>query len=374
VVRTIPPDHSFADPDLIDNPSFRFWYDDGNAPISWDLQTTGNVTTSMALETVSGREALVVKVGAALGGAMTGKLANVRLVQSITFPTELTAWAYPTVTSTNLLQSPYGLAFDDGEHRLWVLFGASDTHVKLDENFGYVYFPAPTKAWSRHIIHLQELYDLFDWQLPEPSIRRRNGLEYRTRQVQLSLVFPVETQSAFGPIAQEIDVDKTEAFWSETLSHPERYYIQHGNEYRRQRNYDLAQDAYRQAITYDPTNAESYFGLAEASFWREDWSAAIDAFEKSVEYSCQRPAQAYRGIGWSRYNREEFTQAKQAFEEATEIDPNLADAHNGLGWIAVRERRCDDAVVHFERVLALEPNFSDPRRGLDACEQSLEED
>lgn len=369
VIRTIPPDRSFADPDLIDNPSFRFWPDDGNAPISWALQTTGNITTSMALETVDGRDALVVKVGAASDVTAPGKLANARLVQSITFPTALTAWVYPPVPSTTPLQSPYGVAFGDGEHRLWVLFGNSDAHAKLDENFGYIYFPAPVKAWSQHVIHLQDLYDLFDWQLPAPSIRRRNGLEYRTRQVQVSLIFPAESQSAFGPIAQESDVDKTEAFWSDTLAHPERYYIQRGDEYRRQRNYDLAQDAYRQAIAYDPTNGESYFGLAEASFWRDDWATAMDAFEKSIAYGCQQPAQAYRGIGWSHYNREEFTQARQAFEESTEIDPDLADAHNGLGWVAVKEQRCDDAVVHFERALALDPNFADPRRGLEACEQ-----
>jgi uncharacterized membrane protein len=367
-IATVPPDLSFADPNLIANPNFHFWVDGEDRPVSWSIRASDQVTSSFGLASVKGKQALVVRVGARPAKSETDAFATVRLVQSIAFPTELTVWAYPPLSSSDPLQSPYGLEFDDGEHILRILFGDVDKSRKVDGNVGYLFFSAPLKTWSQHTIRLQDLYELFGWQLPKPSLRRKYGLEYRMRQVQIGLISSSESLNVFGPIEQKQHLGTSDAFWSETLAHPDVYYIQRGNEYHRQRNYDLAQEAYRKALAYDPTNAESYFRLAEASFWCDEWTEALNAFKKSIAYGYPQPALAYRGMGWSYYNLGEFMQAEMAFQKATRMNPNLTDAYNGLGWVAVQQRRCDDAIEYFQKALDLEPNFPDPRRGMEACE------
>jgi uncharacterized membrane protein/Tfp pilus assembly protein PilF len=368
-VETIPPDPSFGNPDLIANPGFHFWPEDKGAPIAWSISATTKITNSLELTSVEGKPSLILRVDGPLNSVGPKGIASAKLVQSITFPPELTVWVHPMRSSSNPLEQPYGFEFNDGNHRLWVLFSHTDTYEKLNDTFAYICLRAPMQTWSQHTLPLHDFYALLEWQLPDLSVMRRNGLEYRARQVQFGLLFPNEGASVFGPIEQDPQWLSTDTFWSEVLAHPDLYYAQRGDEYYQQRNYDLAQEAYRKALAYNPTHTESYFGLAEASFWLDEWLQAAEAFEKSLAHRYPQPALAYRGMAWSYYNLGNLDKAKQAFEQATQTDPDLADAYNGLGWIAVQNDQCNKALVHFKRALILEPDFTGPRRGLEMCEE-----
>jgi Flp pilus assembly protein TadD len=356
---------------LIVNPAFVFWPDGGDSPEAWSLQTPDDSAGVAGIEQVGGRSALRLWLSK---GSEDDDLAVARLAQHTTFPTEFAVWVHPTVPSTEPLQQAYGLELDDGEHRLWILFGDSDSYGSLDENFGYVCLPAPLNTWSKHTIHPRELYALFKWELPPFTPRHRDGLAYVARQTQVSLLIASRSQGTsvgvFGPIEQDNELAHPDTLLAETLAHPDVYYVNLGDEYRRERNYDLAQDAYLEALNHDAASAEGWFGLAEAGFWRDDWTGATRAFEKSILYGYRHPAMAYRGMGWAYYNLGELDRAKQAFEEAVRADPGMADAYNGLGWVWLQERRCDRAVPYFERAHALAPDFSDPQRGIEKCTSS----
>jgi tetratricopeptide (TPR) repeat protein len=366
VVQTIPPDKSFAYPDAIVNPEFKFWPAGGNAPEAWALQTTLGDSATAGLGLVEGKSGLTIQLDKTSAG---GDLTIARLAQTIPFLEEFAVWVYPTAPATDPLQRAYGLELDDGEHKLWVLFGDSDDQGELGKDWNYIYLPAPLNTWSRRVVHPRKLYDALGWQVPSFSLRRRNGLEYLARQIQLSLLVASQSESSgvFGLLEQEDPASASDGLVSEALAHPDVYYTNLGSEYHRQRNYDLAQDAYREALARDAANAEAHFGLAEANFWSDDWAAAIEAFEASVRYGCRQPALAYRGLGWSYYNLDELVEAKRAFEKAISLAPDLADGYNGLGWVALRENDCDGAVRYFEQALALDPGFSEPQQGIEKC-------
>lgn len=365
-VQTIPPDKSFAYPDAIVNPEFKFWPAGGNAPEAWALQTTLGDSATAGLGLVEGQSGLTVQLDKESTG---GDLAIARLAQTIPFLEEFAVWVYPTAPATDPRQRAYGLELDDGEHKLWVLFGDSGDQGELGKDWSYIYLPAPLNTWSRHVIRPRKLYDSLGWQVPSFSLRRRNGLEYLARQTQLSLLVASQSRSSgiFGPLEQENPASASDGLVSEALAHPDVYYINLGSEYRRQRNYDLAQDAYREALARDAASAEAHFGLAGANFWRDDWSGAIEAFEASIRYGYHQPALVYRGLGWSYYNLDELVEAKRAFEKAILLAPDLADGYNGLGWVVLRENRCDEAVRYFEQALALDPSFPEPQQGIEKC-------
>ena len=182
---------------------------------------------------------------------------------------------------------------------------------------------------------------------------------------------PVGSAGAASGEASATDLEQaspsSRQLTAQGLAHRDEYYIRVGNEYRRQRNYELARQAYSRALVYNGANAEAHFGLAETAFWLGQPEEAIHAFETSILCGYGQPALAYRGIGWSWYTLEEYARADEAFRQAAELDPGLADAYNGLGWVALQEQDCEDAIPYFERALTLDPDAPEPQNGLSIC-------
>lgn len=369
VVQEVPPDRTFIQPDMIVNPKYQFWSHSVDTPTEWSLSAANGGEAAARIEPIGGRTALEVRLA---GGSGRDRPAEARLTQTITLA-EFSISVYRTEPVHEPLEGAVGLELDDGQYRLWVLFGDSEEYGLLNENHGYVYLPAPLKMWSEHTIRPQELYHLFGWPLPPMTPRHRNGLVYPARQAQLSLL--VASRSAqgsrgvFGPIEQE--APSHDLFLDMALSHPDTYYASVGDEYREQRNYELAQDAYLEALARNAANPQASFGLGEARFWLEDWHGALEAFEVSLQRDYPRPSLSHRGMGWSYYNLGRYEEAKQAFERAALLDPGLADAHNGLGWSLLQMGRCDEALVAFERAQTLAPDFPDPQLGIAECKSSL---
>jgi hypothetical protein len=367
-VKPVLADESFTKPDLVVNPAFAFWPHDGHGPVGWTLRTWRG-TGSADMVTVEGRDALEIELRA---DTRSDGLAMARLSQRIAFVPEFSIWVYPTspAASTEPLQNAYGLELDDGQRTLWVLFGDSGHRGKFNEDFAYIVESVPLERWSKETIELAAMYEALDWPLPPFSPRHSNGLEYPARQVELSLLVGSQSRAAsigvFGPIEQRADTDP-DRFVREVLDHPALYYVSLGDEYRRQRNYIMAAGAYERALVDNPTSAEALFGLAEATFWCDDWRTAIELFERSLGSGYRSPGLAHRGIGWSYYNLRDYDEAAEAFARAARHEPKLADAYNGLGWVLLQKGHYERALLRFEKALALAPDFPEPQLGIEEC-------
>jgi tetratricopeptide (TPR) repeat protein len=127
-------------------------------------------------------------------------------------------------------------------------------------------------------------------------------------------------------------------------SHTRIVLHQRADEYRRQRNFTLAIDAYQRATGYNPANASAYFGLGESYFWMQDYQAAADAFVEATRLGYRPSGLAYKGLGHSLYNLGYYDQAAKAFEESiaglgadrAANAVHLADAYIGLGRCRLR--------------------------------------
>jgi len=251
-VADIAGDPTFASPDLIINPSFAIWLPYAQAPVAWSWQRSKGDITSVQIESVEGRGVLV----------LTAIHGSARLSQTITFPDSFSIQVRPTIGGSDPRAFAYGLELDDGQHKLWVLFGDGDAHGTLEPDFGYVYQRAPLNQWSKQEVKPAELYALFGWKRPPYTVRDSQGLEFSASQVKLSLlVSGSNVAGMFGPIKQDPHFASADALVAAAIERPDVYYASLGDEYGRQRNYGLAEGAYRQAMAYNDGNAYAHNGL-----------------------------------------------------------------------------------------------------------------
>jgi hypothetical protein len=125
---------------------------------------------------LDGRDALAVSIDTPGDGPYLA-----RLNQTISFPGSFAVWVHPGRTGGDSASAIYGLEFDDGTHRLWVLFGERDGVETEDPTRATIYRNAPPGEWSRQIVDIAALYEALGWPLPEYSTRNRSGLEFDAR-------------------------------------------------------------------------------------------------------------------------------------------------------------------------------------------------
>lgn len=324
------------------------------------------------------RPALLVALGT---NPFAAARPEVRIRQTVSFPDQFSIWVYPTVTTPDPADEIYGLEFDDGAHRLWVLFGAAEMSGEIDgPDHRFVYVRALLNKWSRQTVNLRALYRQFGWAQPLATPRYKRDVRYAVTQVQLSMIVASASRQTttwwFGPLEQAVGSYTAEALVTEALDHPDQYYITLGDQHRHSHNYHLAIEAYEQALVYNPDNAAAYFGLGEARFWLSEWEKAVEAFRTALDLGYPIQGLAYKGIGWSIFNQGDFAAAQSAFLIAANLlalrtDPDAdlwaADAHNGVGWTWIELGNCTRAVAAFEEARALDYGLPGAVAGLREC-------
>jgi tetratricopeptide (TPR) repeat protein len=409
----IPPEPTFRDPDLAVNPEYKYWEDTSQLPAGWALSARPAGSGAVQMDTVDSREALV------LLATSSGLRSQMRLSQQITFPGPFDIWVYPTASVSEPRRGAgYGLEFFDGHNRIWVLFGNADDRGFLDAQTAYIVIPTPLDQWSLQNVRLEEIYRELGLSLPAVMHRVQNDRSFQARSVELSLLLlsggSESSRGVFGPIEQPpVQQAGTTDYLEQALQDPAEYYVGLGNEYRGQRNYDLALDAYETALGYKPESAdalyglgmaylglgeekraaasleeslgmgpprlqdpiaEAFFDLGEAHFWQDEGREAIAAYQRALDLGYERSFMAYKGLGWAHYNLHALEDARISFEKAIRAAPNqetdavhLADALAGLGWVTLEAEGCDAAVSLFEQALVLAPDLQTAQQGLDRC-------
>lgn len=374
----VPAQTNYENPDQIANPDFLYWPQDGSAPLEWALVSPPGTIASTHLGSFEGHTALTVE---ATTDPALPMLPVVRVQQTVTFPDRFTIWVYRTSTVMDPADNVYGIEFDDGDHRLWILFGESEQQGTLgSDNHRYIYRRALFNVWSLETIDLREIYEQMGWQQPLPSPRFARGVRYAVPQVKLSLIASAKTtdgtQWVFGTIKQEERLSNPDLVVDNALDHPDSYYVNVGDKYRSQRNYNLAEDAYLKALEYNTANSEAHFGLGESHFWLGNYAQARAEFLTALALGYPSEGNAHKGVGWSEYNLESYQVAIQRFEEAADAflardNPNdelsLADAYNGIGWSWLQLGDCNQAVPYFEQALDLVPTLAGAKDGLVLC-------
>jgi adenylate cyclase len=130
---------------------------------------------------------------------------------------------------------------------------------------------------------------------------------------------------------------------------------------------EQARDAYKQAITIDPTYGRAYGALAYvyAFDYRRGWTdnpnetleRALSLAEQSVGLDASIP-QTYWSLGYVHMMRKEFNKAESAVSNAIRIAPNYADGYGLLSLINNNIGNAEKALEYATKGMKINPYYT----------------
>jgi tetratricopeptide (TPR) repeat protein len=146
----------------------------------------------------------------------------------------------------------------------------------------------------------------------------------------------------------------------------------YGNILLTEKDYDAAIDQFNDAIRINATSL--YYlnlanGLADAASARHDtneFAAAVTAYNQAISMN-PTSAETHHNLGltWDAQGREE--DAANEYRAAIQIDPSFEPAHFDLASTLFRLGKLDDAIVEYRIAAGLNPNRAENFSGLGVC-------
>ncbi|MGH9330011.1 MAG: tetratricopeptide repeat protein [Vicinamibacterales bacterium] len=139
-----------------------------------------------------------------------------------------------------------------------------------------------------------------------------------------------------------------------------------GSIHLKAKEYDKAEEAYKQATTIDPNFAAGYAGLvnvynaqrkfaeAEAAAAQQEKAEAAGAPAGTAGGGVSPDASYNRGV--VQWNANKFAEAKEQFLAAIKANPNHAESHFMLGKVYINLGQLGEAATEFETYLKLSPS------------------
>src|SRR5213080_1205941 len=108
-------------------------------------------------------------------------------------------------------------------------------------------------------------------------------------------------------------------------------------------------------IRAHPYSPKLYVALGLAFWDRNDFSHALEAFQRAVKLGPSSP-EAHNWLGVATLQRGDLPGAVAEFRKAVSLDPKYARAYTNLGSALAKNGELSEAVGAFQRALALEPD------------------
>jgi tetratricopeptide (TPR) repeat protein len=121
-----------------------------------------------------------------------------------------------------------------------------------------------------------------------------------------------------------------------------------------QSRHDLAETELRQALAFEPHDANAHALLALCLAHRENFQEATDEARQAIHLAPDSPFVHY-ALARVLYDRNRFPEALDAINEAIRLDPEDADYFALLANIHLQERRWQDALTAAEQGLQFNP-------------------
>lgn len=114
-------------------------------------------------------------------------------------------------------------------------------------------------------------------------------------------------------------------------------------------------NAFKKAISLDPSVSSYFNGLSRSYIELEHYDEAIGAAKRAIELSPDNAA-AYNNLGRSYLQKKQYDEAIRAFRQAIEMDAGSAAFYSNLGWSLFLKRDYKESATYLKRAVELAPD------------------
>ena len=120
---------------------------------------------------------------------------------------------------------------------------------------------------------------------------------------------------------------------------------------------------FKEAMKYDPTNAEAYHGLGLAYGKMKQVHGAIPQFQRAIELN-PNFADAYCNLGLAYFKMQQEQLAREKLQEALRVNPNHGPTHMALGEYFRNKDDNRRAIAHLLEAIRIMPKDYQPHEQL----------
>jgi len=261
-VARLEPDVTYLWPESIPNPDFRVWDAASNAPIHWHFLNDPPGTGKLGPVKKGARPGLEIRLDTSDHGYKWAAVQNLVLFPQKPFD----IWLYLDPAQQHAADTAYGVEFNDGEHRLWILYGGADYTGNAPEGVRILQRRMPVGVWTLQEIDLPALYAEAGWDPPpfEPAVYRGLDADFPLMWLRLMVATSGDSgkvvSATFGPLEHDYRVAPQDRM-AQILNDPAGFYLRLARAHAQDRNYQRAIEAYQEALRFSPGNAEALQGL-----------------------------------------------------------------------------------------------------------------
>jgi tetratricopeptide (TPR) repeat protein len=196
--------------------------------------------------------------------------------------------------------------------------------------------------------------------LPIPTIsRHRNQYEAQFRFATFL------QQRGFNGLARSENLALIKAFPNNAGPHNNL-----GISYIRNKQFDLAETSFREAIRINPDHVKANANLGTLLAQKGNVSQAIAHLQQAI-IGDPREKKSLSILGRLLLKTESWSEARKTLEKALSVDPKSANNHANLGFALAKLGQLPQAATHLKEALKLQPNHPEAPRTLMAVERAL---
>jgi tetratricopeptide (TPR) repeat protein len=153
----------------------------------------------------------------------------------------------------------------------------------------------------------------------------------------------------------ESDVIRLLHFDHDDRSRAYAHYLEGCRYDENEETYEQAEQAYRKALSLDPTLSNALTNLGNLEYRRDQPVSAEQYYRRALAADPEQPEALYN-LGFLHFERDEIDEAVRLFRGALDSDPSFADAHFNLAMALEERGERAEARPHWKRYLELEPD------------------
>ncbi len=134
-------------------------------------------------------------------------------------------------------------------------------------------------------------------------------------------------------------------------------YIELGDELRRNRDFEGAIEAYKQALAIDSSLAIAYWHLGDIYSQQKNYPEALAHKQQALTLQPSLVSvEVHNQMAISFIEQGKYEEAITSWQRVILVQPNDIDAYYNLGTVFWQQRQLDESVKYYEKALGISPN------------------